>query len=138
MVILYKNKPIGLFIGRLDTNISKFSVPIKLYVYTFRFIFQKIMKLEISDVGQFIFINILKNQKYKQYWIEIVFVDKAHRRFNLASIALDKYINKVPQNCEIWVDTRKHNQSALRFYTKNEFNIRYNIANILILKRQKI
>ena len=63
----------------------------------------------------------IKNQKSKQFWIELIFADESFKNLKIGSSLLSQYINIVPHTSEIWVDTKKTNAGAVCFYLKHDF-----------------
>jgi hypothetical protein len=120
-VAVFNGQPIGICVGKTSHSTKKVVFSKKMY---FSYIKEVIVKRKIffyRDFIQLIMLIFIKNQKSKQFWIELIFVDESFKNLKIGSSLLSQYINIVPHTSEIWVDTKKTNTGAACFYSKHNF-----------------
>lgn len=120
-VAVFNGQPIGLCVGKTSHSTKKVVFSKKIYLSYIKEVIVRRKIFFYRDFIQLMILIIIKNQKSKQFWIELIFVDESFKNLKIGSSLLSQYINIVPHTREIWVDTKKTNTGAACFYSKHNF-----------------
>ena len=120
-VAVFNGQPIGLCVGKTSHSTKKVVFSKKIYLSYIKEVIVRRKIFFYRDFIQLMILIFIKNQKSKQFWIELIFVDESFKNLKIGSSLLNQYINIVPHTREIWVDTKKTNTGAACFYLKHNF-----------------
>jgi len=120
-VAVFNGQPIGLCVGKTSHSTKKVVFSKKIYLSYIKEVIVRRKIFFYRDFIQLMILIFIKNQKSKQFWIELIFVDESFKNLKIGSSLLSQYINIVPHTREIWVDTKKTNTGAACFYLKHNF-----------------